>query len=82
MPELESKIKASIETIRYVFQRDGGDISFVRFVPDSGTVEVALSGMCRGCGMSEFSINIIVREQLQTLFPEVKSVVAVDLPAA
>ena len=46
--KMEEKIKAGLDTIRPILQRDGGDIEFVEYTDDN-IVRVRLRGHCAGC---------------------------------
>lgn len=78
MEKTIADIEATLAMIRPVFQRDRGDIEFVRFVPEMGRVEVRMHGMCRGCGMADFTLKMVVEETLREHVTEVREVVAVD----
>lgn len=75
-PEIVATIQAVLDEIRPVFQRDRGDIEFVSFSPETGVVTVRLLGMCRDCGMSEFTLRFGVEETLRERLPQVTAVVA------
>ncbi len=78
MEETIEKIQEVLAMIRPVFQRDRGDIEFVRFVPESGRVEVRMHGMCHGCGMADFTLKMVVEETLREHVQDVREVVAVE----
>lgn len=82
LANMDEPIIAKIETIlarlRPAFQRDRGDIEFVRWLPDTGVVEVRLHGMCRGCGMAEFTLKMGVEDSLKEELPEVVEVRRVE----
>lgn len=77
LAEINTKIEEILAELRPVFQRDGGDIEFVQFRPQEGIVEVRMHGMCRGCGMAEFTLKIGVEDSLRQVIPEVRKVMAV-----
>ncbi len=72
------KIQEILTDLRPAFVRDGGDIEFVRFVEETGTVEVRMQGMCRGCGMAEFTLKLGVEATLREQLTGVLEVVAVE----
>lgn len=72
---MEEKIKAAIEKIRPVLQRDGGDIEFVSV--DEGVVKVRLQGACRGCPMSQMTVKSVVEQVLKSEIPEINKVESV-----
>lgn len=78
MEAIVSKIEELLAVMRPAFQRDRGDIEFVRFVPETGVVEVRMQGMCRGCGLAEITLKAGVESTLREHIPEVQEVIAVD----
>lgn len=77
MDKIVAKIQKLMAEMRPAFERDGGDIGFVGFDAKTGTVEVRLKGMCRGCGFSELTLKMGVEAMLKEYLPEVKKVIAV-----
>ncbi|KAK6867354.1 NifU-like protein [Candida tropicalis] len=56
--EVVSMIKELIFTrIRPAIQDDGGDIEFIKFEPDNGTVYLKLKGACRSCDSSSVTLK-------------------------
>jgi Fe-S cluster biogenesis protein NfuA len=51
--------------------RDGGDILFDRFEPDSGTVWLHMRGACAGCPSSSATLKSGVENMLKHYVPEV-----------
>ncbi len=78
MDEITNKIEELLGTLRPAFLRDGGDIEFVRFVPETGVVEVRMQGMCHDCGMAEFTLKLGVEETLKEHLDVVREVIAVE----
>ena len=72
-------IKEIIATrVRPVVQEDGGDIKFISFDLDSGTVFVAMKGSCSGCPSSSVTLKSGIEKMLIHYVAEVKLVEAVD----
>ncbi len=69
---MEEQIKKSIEGIRPLLQRDGGDIEFVAV--EDGLVKVSLQGACGSCPMSQMTLKAVVEETLKNEVQGVKSV--------
>jgi Fe-S cluster biogenesis protein NfuA len=69
---MDEKVKAALEKIRPMLQRDGGDVEFVE-VKD-GIVSVRLKGACAGCPMSQMTLKNGVERFLKQAVPEVVSV--------
>lgn len=67
-------IKYVIEKIRPFLLNDGGDVEFVRFDEETGTVYVKLLGACADCGISDTTVSETVEAILTSEIPEVLSV--------
>ncbi|MGC2871863.1 NifU family protein [Ihubacter sp. rT4E-8] len=74
---MEQKIKAALEQIRPILQRDGGDIEFVELTPEN-VVKVRLQGHCAGCPGARMTLKGIVERVLKESYPEIAGVEAVD----
>ena len=74
---MEDKIKAALEQIRPVLQRDGGDIEFVEMTADN-IVKVRLQGHCAGCPGARMTLKGIVERILVESYPEIAGVEAVE----
>ena len=66
------------EKIRPAVQGDGGDIKFMEFDEEAGTLYVQLSGSCAGCPSAEVTLKDGVENMMQHYVPEVEQVVAVS----
>jgi len=73
---MREKVEQVLEQIRPALKADGGDIELVD-VDDKGVVQVRLTGACKGCPMSTYTIQMGVERILKENLPEVKAVVAV-----
>ena len=73
---MEDKIKAALEQIRPVLQRDGGDIEFVELTADN--IVVRLQGHCAGCPGARMTLKGIVERILVESYPEIAGVEAVE----
>jgi len=72
-------IKEIISTrVRPIVQEDGGDIKFINFDLETGTVLVAMKGSCSGCPSSGVTLKNGIEKMLVHYVAEVKSVEAVD----
>ena len=70
-------IKEIIQTrVRPFVQDDGGDITFLRFEPESGKVFVEMKGSCAGCPSSSVTLKSGIENMLKHYVPEVKEVLA------
>ena len=68
----DENVKAEIEKIRPVLQRDGGDIAFVGI--EDKVVQVRLQGACSGCAMATVTLQWTVERNLKSVFPEIEKV--------
>jgi len=68
----EENVKAEIEKIRPVLQRDGGDIAFQSI--DGNVVKVKLQGACSGCAMATVTLQWTVERNLKAVFPQIEKV--------
>ena len=71
------EIERVLETVRPAIQMDGGDVEFVDFDEDDGTVKVRLMGHCVGCPMSMATLKNGIEARLKVAVPAVHSVEAV-----
>ena len=72
---IEAKIEKSLDKIRPILQRDGGNVEFVTF--EDGIVKVRMQGACGGCPGALMIIKMIIEQHLKQDLPEVKEVVGV-----
>ena len=72
---MREKVQAVLETIRPHLQRDGGDVELVD-VSTAGVVTVRLTGACKGCPMSQVTLNNAVEKTILKELPEISSVQA------
>jgi Fe-S cluster biogenesis protein NfuA len=77
---LEKKIHQALAELRPFLEADGGDMEFVE-LSDEGIVKVRLLGACSDCSMSMMTLKAGLEEAIKKIAPEIKSVVAVNLPA-
>ena len=72
-------IKEIIETrIRPFVQEDGGDITYVDFIEDTGLVTIEMKGSCAGCPSSAVTLKSGIESMLKHYVQEVNTVEAVD----
>eukprot|EP00796_Vickermania_ingenoplastis_P004944 gene4946-3547_t len=62
------------EQVRPMIQRDGGDVKFLGFQPDTGVVSLAMLGACRTCPSSENTLKEGIERVMRHFLPEVKEV--------
>lgn len=73
--EIVAQIKELIDTrVRPAVARDGGDIVFSRFDPQSGLVYLHMRGACAGCPSSAMTLKQGVENLLKHYVPEVTAV--------
>jgi len=68
----DENVKAEIEKVRPVLQRDGGDIQFVGL--EGNVVRVRLQGACSGCAMATLTLQWTVERNLKAVFPQIEKV--------
>ncbi len=74
---MKEKVEAVIEEIRPALQADGGDVELVEVDEKEGVVKVRLQGACRGCPMSQMTLQMGIEQELKKQVPDVTKVVAV-----
>ncbi|QPG73899.1 hypothetical protein FOA43_001214 [Brettanomyces nanus] len=73
--EVENLIQELLTTrIQPAIQEDGGDIKFIKYDADSGTVYLKLIGACKSCSSSEVTLKNGIEEMLKYYIDEVKAV--------
>lgn len=72
---MEVKIQETIDKVRPILQRDGGDVEFVSFL--DGVVKVKLQGACGNCPGATMTLKMLIEKVLKEDIPEVKEVVRV-----
>ena len=76
MDDSEKLIIATLEKIRHFLQKDGGDVSFVKF--EDGIVYVKMIGACQDCIYANNDIKDLVEVILQEEVPGVVEVRLAD----
>jgi len=66
----------SLEKVRPILQRDGGDVEFVD-VNEDGVVSVRLQGACGNCPGAMMTIKMLIEQTLKNEVPGVKEVIGV-----
>ncbi|MBD3168531.1 MAG: NifU family protein [candidate division Zixibacteria bacterium] len=74
---MKEKVTKVLESIRKYLQADGGDVELVN-VTDDGIVQVRLTGACKGCPMSQMTLQMGIERTLKAKVPEVTKVEAVE----
>ena len=70
---LKEKVEKTLDEIRPMLQRDGGNVVLVD-ITDDGVVKVKLTGACGSCPMSTYTLKTGIEQRLKDAIPEVKSV--------
>ena len=76
MDDTEKLIVATLDKIRHFLQKDGGDVSFVKF--EDGIVYVKMIGACQDCMYANNDIKDLVEVILQEEVPGVVEVRLAD----
>jgi Fe-S cluster biogenesis protein NfuA len=69
---VESRVQAVVDSMRPYFQRDGGDIEFVKFA--DGIAYIRLHGCCVGCSHGMCMLYQSILEYIRKQVPEVTAV--------
>ncbi|MBD3262361.1 MAG: NifU family protein [Candidatus Altiarchaeales archaeon] len=72
----EEEIKKELEKIRPMLQMDGGDVEYVDY--EEGVLKVRLTGMCRGCPMSQITLKQGIEQRIKEKIADVLRVEAVE----
>lgn len=72
--DIIENIKFVIEKIRPFLINDGGDVEFIKFDEEKGTVYIKLLGNCSNCIFSDSTIKDTVEEILISEIPDVLEV--------
>ena len=73
---MKELIIKSLEKVRPILQRDGGDVEFVD-VNEDGVVSVRLQGACGNCPGAMMTIKMLIEQTLKQEVPRVKEVIGV-----
>lgn len=76
---IEEKVLQAMESLRPFLHADGGDMELVE-IRDDATVVVRLMGSCSDCSMSMMTLKAGLEEAVKKAAPEVKAVIAENLP--
>jgi Fe-S cluster biogenesis protein NfuA len=77
---LIKKVEQAIDSIRPYLEADGGDIT-VDEITDDMVAMVKLHGACSSCSMSTMTLKAGVSEAIKHAVPEIKNVIAINMPA-
>ncbi len=69
---LEEKIRSVLDQyVRPAVANDGGDIQFMSYEQETGTLYVSMHGACSGCPSSTATLKLGVENLMQHMVPEV-----------
>lgn len=68
------RVKQAIEELRPYLQEDRGDMEFVRFEPETRTVEIRMLGRCTTCPMCLMTLRAGIERYLISKVPEVRRI--------
>ena len=74
---MKERVQSVLDKVRPNLQADGGDVELMGIEEEEGVVQVRLTGACRGCPMSQLTLQMGIERILKQDIPEVKKVVAV-----
>ncbi|HSM36753.1 MAG TPA: NifU family protein [Longimicrobiales bacterium] len=72
-----SEIEAVLTELRPALHADGGDVEFVDFDEDKGTVRLRLLGLCESCPISSVTLKQGIERRLVAAVDGVRHVTAV-----
>jgi Fe-S cluster biogenesis protein NfuA len=72
------RLEDCVQMVRPYLQADGGDVQVVRFVEQTGVLEIRWEGTCARCPMSQLTLRAGVERALMHSLPEIKRVEAVS----
>lgn len=74
---VRERVEQVIEKVKPYIQSDGGDITLVDVVEETGIVKVKLSGACDTCPSASQTLKGGVERMVKLEVPEIKEVVTV-----
>jgi Fe-S cluster biogenesis protein NfuA len=74
---MRQQIEKSLEKIRPILQRDGGDVEFVG-VNEDGVVSLRLKGACGSCPGATYTMKMVIEKELMQDIPQIKEVMQVQ----
>lgn len=74
--QIVQQITEVLEYLEPYFLMHGGKITFERY--DSGKVYVRLAGTCDGCPSSDYTLKLLIEQELKKEVPQVTEVVDVS----
>jgi len=75
--DMKEQIKEALASIRPALLSDGGDLEFVSFDAESGTLEIRFLGSCAGCPFAQMTLKQGVEKAVREAVPAVKKVILV-----
>jgi Fe-S cluster biogenesis protein NfuA len=78
---LVERIDRALDELRPFLRSDGGDITVLN-VREDLVVEVELQGACAHCAQAAMTMRAGVEEAVRRVVPEVKEVIAVNMPTS
>jgi Fe-S cluster biogenesis protein NfuA len=78
--DLIKRVESAIDSIRPYLEADGGNIT-VDEISDDLIAHVRLHGACSSCSMSTMTLKAGVSEAIRHAVPEIRDVIAVNMPA-
>lgn len=75
--ELKAAVEEALNEVRPYLQSDGGDVELVDIDYANKTVNVVLTGACKGCPSAELTLKGGVERTIKKYAPEINNVEAV-----
>ena len=77
--DILKRVEASLDTMRPYLNDDGGNVEVVEISADM-IVHVKLVGACSTCPQSFMTMKAGIEEAVKRAVPEIKGVMAINLP--
>jgi len=78
-PSINKRLNEALNTIRPYLEADGGDMKVIGLTEDM-VLQIELLGACSSCKMSTMTLKAGVEQAVLKAVPEIKSVVAINMP--
>lgn len=70
------QVEQVLQKVRPLIQQDGGDVELVEVKENK--VYIRLTGACKGCPLSFFTLTMGIEENLKKEIPEIEEVIALE----
>jgi len=78
-PSINKRLNDALNTIRPYLEADGGDMKVIGLTEEM-VLQIELLGACSSCKMSTMTLKAGVEQAVLKAVPEIKSVIAINMP--